>query len=384
MSKVICCDFEFMQVDVVTRELFVFNGQTSKQMPKHSSPKPKREKEWVAFVMTTGQVDTDDTSVMVKQFLSGLKTKTGFTEEVCKRMSRDLCQYRETVIGENDIVVVWDKCGDQKFIDERNTIVDLRDVFRQLGILRFPQFCSSSSMEMGLKAVASRFLIDYKEVNCDCQTGNWNMPTDEMMDYASNDVVLLQKLIEFAKNKFGCKTFHELWKIARENEEITKENLKWFNLTRDAAIAEATKMTKERKDLTGQDRNSMLKWHVQEITAKFKEVNMEKIFLARTAYFPVYVVGQHQHSLVMYNFEQDYPCEMLFVSQMREIGVDPENIKMKQRLDSFISKKECESRRHTRIMQNGNLERHEQLKQHGQFDWIDDFVVELEYSCKIS
>lgn len=353
MCRVICCDFEFMHVDAETRQLIVLKEKSSEQSPKktpeQSPPKPKRKVICIAFVMTTGQVDAEDTSVQVGRFLSGLHTRSGFTDEVCERMTRNLHEYREKVIGEDDIVVVWDKSGDEKFIHERNTVLDLRDVFRQLGLLRLPQFCSSSSTETGLKAVASRFLSDYIEVNCKCQIGNWNIPTDEMMEYATNDVVLLQKLIEFAKKKFRCQTFHELWKIARENEEIKQENLEWFKLTRDAAIAEATEITKERKDLTGQERHTMLIWHVQEITAKFKNVDMEQIHVARTACFPVYTVGQNQHRLVMYDFEKDYPCEMLFASQMMTIGVNPENIKMKQRLDSFVSKKECErrSRRHT-------------------------------------
>lgn len=337
-ARIICCDFEFMHVNLEKNMLCVV---TEKMKKKKKSQKPDDEKKTkkVPFVMSSGLAEGTNKEVFVKRFLSGLPSDAkNWTEEVCINLHRQLLDYRPTQIKENDIVVVWDKNGDKEFIDAKNEIVDLREIFRHLKLLKFPTFCSKlepseQKKEMGLKDVAKRFLTEYKDVNCTCQTGDWNNPSNEMMDYAVNDVVLLQDLIEFAKARFGCKTFNELWMIAKENKDIMDENIEWFEMTKQKAFAEAKEISKRRVDLSKQERGKMLEDANLKIGENFKKIDMEPLYNATSAFFAVYFIGEHsgQHILTMYDYEKE-DCEELFLKQMIDIGVDLNNIRMKHKL----------------------------------------------------
>lgn len=338
MQGVICCDFEFMHANATNGKLIILTDEMMKKKSKSGQKLPVKK---IAFVMTTGRVDEVDKRVTVKRFVSHSSDGL-FTEAVCDKMRKELEEYRATVIRKNDIVVVWDKSGDKEFLDPENEIVDLREVFRHLKILRFPQFCSGLSpeeqkREMGLKAVAQRFIQNCEEVDSSCQTGNWNEPSEEMMKYAENDVVLLQKLIEYAKEKYECETFEELLRIAKENEEVTKENLEWLQKTRSRAIFEANSIAKNREDLTKKERNDLLTDALHKIKENFAKVDMEQLYAATSAYFGVYFIGQHsgRHHLVMYDYDKE-PCETLFMTHMREIGVNPEDIRMKNRVKMCV------------------------------------------------
>lgn len=293
----ICCDFEFMTIDLDAQKAIVVteNMKRNKGKKKSGDGNKKKRTSMVAFLMTSGPADQIDV-VTTKQFIPSCNI---FTEEVIEEMKEELNKYRAKILKGNEILIVWDTSGDKHFVGD-HTIVDLREVFRHLKLLKYQQCCPENN-ESGLKVVAKKFLKDFEE-HKNCQTDDWTNPnlSDEMLKYASYDVVLLQKLILFAKEKFGCQTFQELFEIAEKNRIVLEKNLMLLQQTRLRAYDEISRMVMQRKDLDVPERNELRANEQRKVTENFDKLDKKKQYAATSEYIVTYTVDPvtWEHRLV--------------------------------------------------------------------------------------
>ena len=291
----ICCDFEFMTIDLDAQKAIVVT-ENMKENKRKSRNEEKKRTTMVAFLMTSGPADQIG-GVTTKRFIP-LCNK--FTEEVITKMKKDLNEYRENIIKDNEILIVWDTSGDRHFAGDHK-MVDLREVFRHLKLLKYPQCCHEDT-ESGLKVVAKKFLEDFEE-HKNCQTDDWTNPSDEMLEYAHYDVVLLQKLILFAEEKFGCRTFQELFEIAEKNKKVLEMNLTSLEQTRLSAYDKIVKMLKQRTDIDGPTRNIMQTREQRKVTENFNRLDKKKLYAATSEYIVTYTVDPvtWEHTMIINN-----------------------------------------------------------------------------------
>lgn len=326
MASIICCDFEFMHVRTKNNTLVILTEELLNG--KKHSPKEKVSVRKIGLAMTTGNA-TLGSEITVHRFVPNLLDDGLYTKEVCDKLQKELEEYRAEVINpESDIVVVWDKSGDNTFLDPKTEVVDLREIFQMLGILKFPQFCSRNeqSEQLGLKPVAKKLLsdFDFSKIDSNCQTQNWTNPTSDMMTYAKNDVVLLQELIAYAMRRCDCKSFMELLFDAQSHHvSIRKKNLKWFDLVRNKTFEKAGQLVKNNKDIPKEMRGSMLTEMQRKISENFKKFDKEQLYVAKNLVIVVYDFDHH--TIIVHDNNEDDDFYDILHRQLVDIGEEDDD-----------------------------------------------------------
>lgn len=225
MEEVFFCDFEFMSCIVETGVIL-----TSRTKNKNTKGSLKGKTRCIPLVMISAKMGND--AIYVDDFSRG---DIEYEHDVCDAIFQELKKCRIKRFGNalGKTVVVWDKNGDAKFL-EGYDVIDLREILRDLEILRQQKFLSQTKTEMSqecsLKEVSKRLVGSHilNDINTACQIENWTSPSKDMLAYAENDVVMLRELTNVALRQTNTKTFGELRMLSERKRDIHTNNVQMF------------------------------------------------------------------------------------------------------------------------------------------------------------
>lgn len=296
---IIFCDFEFMDCDIETNKIITRRGNKSKKTMKGKTEK-------IPFVMSYCNFN-DQVEIQVFVPINC----NLYTAQVRESMWNNMKEHRDKILKDTDYVIVWDKKNDSLFLNDIPPIIDLREIFRHLGILRHQTFVpqTEQSGECGLKGVAKR-LLNREILDIDSQKGDWSNPTDEMLEYAKNDVILLRDLTIYAMQLKGCNNFMELNELANKYNKIHLSNdNKLKNVQKNAILSKIRYMTNDDLLKKGTEKDQVMKKLDKIISNDFKNFDRSQLYIPMELNITYTIIGTE--------IEKGEEIESIYIGEFR-------------------------------------------------------------------